>query len=57
MASMVNKSGGVLILPDDTRIAPGEAGEVSDKAVKSSGVAGWIKSGALVAEKPSRKQD
>lgn len=57
MAKMTNKSGGTMILPDGTRIEPGESGEVSGEMAKTSGVAGWIESGALVADKPARKQD
>lgn len=46
MAVYENKSGGRLVLPDDTDILVGASADVSD--VKNAAVAEWIKAGWLV---------
>lgn len=60
MAGYENKSGGVIILPDGKKIAPGDTAQIGSDALKSSGVLAMIKSGALAekpVEKPRAKQE
>ena len=50
MATYENKSGGRLVLPDDTDIMAGASADVSD--VKNVAVAQWIECGWLVPVAP-----
>ena len=42
---------GILILPDGTQIAKGDAVSISDALAKNAGVAEWIAAGWLVKAK------
>lgn len=48
--AMINKSGAMLILPDNKEIAPGEAVVLSKEHAENAGVQTWIADGMLVSE-------
>jgi|AACY02.16.fsa_nt_gi hypothetical protein len=56
MAVYTNKGQGLLILPTNERIAPGQDVELSEKQAEIPGVAAWIKSGVL-AKKAGRPKN
>lgn len=52
MPRVTNTSGGLMILPDGSRITAGDSADVTAETLGNAGVSQWVQAGWLDVEKP-----